>query len=265
MQPFFEDFGLVQQWLYTFAMCTPRILTILLILPIASAAVMPLLARASLTICLGLIVAPAVFASYPPDGLGASVVVAIIAKEIFVGLLLGFIASVIFWVVESVGYYVDTHRGATLSGALLLTHGESSSPLGSFLLQLFTVVFFIGGGITVFLEGLYHSFVVWPVLTLFPVIEFASAQLFINQFGLLFYLAVLLAAPMVAAMFLAEFTLALISRFVPHLQVFFLALPIKSAIAIFVMVLYVSTLALFLRNELSRFGVLYAEFLDVLR
>ena len=44
------------------------------------------------------------------------------------------------------------------------------------------------------------------------------------------------------AMFLAEMGLALVSRFVPQLQVFFLAMPIKSALAFLVLVLYFSTI-----------------------
>jgi type III secretion protein T len=43
-------------------------------------------------------------------------------------------------------------------------------------------------------------------------------------------------------MFLAELGLALVSRFAPQLQVFFLAMPIKSALALLVLVLYMSTL-----------------------
>ncbi len=43
-------------------------------------------------------------------------------------------------------------------------------------------------------------------------------------------------------MFLAEIGLALVSRFVPQLQVFFLAMPIKSALAMLVLLLYMATL-----------------------
>ena len=43
-------------------------------------------------------------------------------------------------------------------------------------------------------------------------------------------------------MFLAEVGLALVSRFVPSLQVFFLAMPIKSALAFLVLVMYTQTL-----------------------
>jgi len=44
------------------------------------------------------------------------------------------------------------------------------------------------------------------------------------------------------AMFMAELGLALVSRFAPQLQVFFLAMPIKSALGILVLMVYGSTL-----------------------
>ena len=43
-------------------------------------------------------------------------------------------------------------------------------------------------------------------------------------------------------MFLAEVGLALVSRFAPQLQVFFLAMPIKSALALLVLILYMKVL-----------------------
>ena len=55
-------------------------------------------------------------------------------------------------------------------------------------------------------------------------------------------LAMMLAAPVLIAMLMSELGLALVSRFAPQLQVFFLAMPIKSALALFVLVIYSSTL-----------------------
>jgi len=52
----------------------------------------------------------------------------------------------------------------------------------------------------------------------------------------------LFAAPVLVAMFLAEVGLALVSRFAPQLQVFFMAMPIKSALAMLVLMLYASAL-----------------------
>jgi type III secretion protein T len=52
------------------------------------------------------------------------------------------------------------------------------------------------------------------------------------------------------AMFLAELSLALVSRFAPQLQVFFLAMPIKSALALLVLILYTGTLFDFIDKPL---------------
>ena len=48
----------------------------------------------------------------------------------------------------------------------------------------------------------------------------------------------LIAAPLVLVMFIVEFALAMVSRFAPQIQVFILAMPIKSAVAIFMMVFF---------------------------
>ena len=65
---------------------------------------------------------------------------------------------------------------------------------------------------------------------------------FLEQFNRIVEITLLLSSPVIVVMFLAEMGLALVSRFVPQLQVFFLAMPIKSAIAMLVLMLYMGTL-----------------------
>lgn len=50
-------------------------------------------------------------------------------------------------------------------------------------------------------------------------------------------LTLLLAGPAIVVMFLSELALALIGRFAPQLQVFFIAMSVKSAVALLVLVL----------------------------
>ena len=51
-------------------------------------------------------------------------------------------------------------------------------------------------------------------------------------------MVVVLSAPLIVSMFLAEFALALVSRFAPQLQVFFLAMPIKSGLSVLLLIFY---------------------------
>ena len=75
-----------------------------------------------------------------------------------------------------------------------------------------------------------------------------------KQLNRLLLASLLLAAPVLLAMFLAELGLALVSRFAPQLQVFFLAMPIKSALGIFVLILYASTLMDYSRDPVREIG-----------
>jgi type III secretion protein T len=62
-------------------------------------------------------------------------------------------------------------------------------------------------------------------------------------------LIITFAAPVVIAMFIAEFGLGLMNRFAPQLNVFFLAMPVKSGIAAVIIIFYLVFLLGFLQKE----------------
>lgn len=252
-----------QRSLAIYALCIVRFMATFIVLPITGPQIMPMLGRTALAISLASIIYPSVLTAYPEDGFTAMVMATIVAKEIFIGFTIGYLASIIFWAAESIGHFVDTHRGATLAGAMFQNFGEQSSPLGGFLLQLTIVVFLMAGGLRLFLEGYYQSFIAWPVLSYFPQINAGAMDFFIEQFSLLVYIAVVLAAPMVIAMFLVEFSLALMNRFVPQLQVFFLAMPVKSVVAFFILILYLKYLLIYLQEEMGRIEPYYRILLEL--
>lgn len=260
MQVMLVDF---ERALSVFALCVVRLMATFVVVPFTGPKVLPTLGRAGLAISLAVIIFPAVYAEYPQEGLEYPSLAAIVVKEVFIGLAIGFLVSIVFWAAESIGHFIDTHRGATLAGAMFQTLGEQSSPLGGFLLQLSIAMFLIAGGLPVFLNGYYESFVAWPVLSYFPEIRLSAVDFFIDQFALMIFTAVVLAAPIVIAMFLVEFALALMNRFVPQLQVFFLALPVKSAIAIFILIFYIEYLLIYLRTEMARIGTYYIDLINL--
>jgi len=92
------------------------------------------------------------------------------------------------------------------------------------------------------LTVLYDSFQLWDLWHWTPTLRPESTSLILDQFSRLMRMTLLWAAPAVIAMFLAELGWALASLCTPQLQVFFLAMPIKSALALLVLVLYMSTL-----------------------
>ncbi len=164
--------------------------------------------------------------------------IVILGKEVLIGLLIGFVAAIPFWAIEAAGFLVDNQRGAAMASMFNPTLGSQSTPTAVLLTQTLITLFFSGGGFVTFIYALFKSYTSWPIVDFFPTVSDAWVSFFYAQFEQLMCLGVLMSAPLVLAMFLAEFGLALISRFAPQLNVFFLAMPIKSAIASVLLIVY---------------------------
>jgi type III secretion protein SpaR/YscT/HrcT len=167
-------------------------------------------------------------------------------KEAALGFAIGYLLAIPFWAFEAIGFFIDNQRGASIGATLNPLTGNDSSPLGMLFNQAFMVFVFASGGFLLMLGALYQSFMLWPVLQWQPALHAGAtgvaADAWLGQLDTLVRTALLLSAPAIIAMFLAELGLALVSRFAPQLQVFFLAMPIKSALALFVLVMYMGTL-----------------------
>ncbi len=232
----------INHFLMALGCALPRTLGLMIPIPIFNTALLPGLARIAIGAGLGLVVAPALMAPVTAMNLSAGQISAMLLKEGAIGFVMGMLVAVPFWAFEGVGFFIDNQRGASIAATLNPLTGNDSSPLGILFNQAFIVFFFISGGFVLTLELLYESFRIWPVFTWWPQLRPETIPVLIEQVMRLVTLALLLSAPAIIAMFLSEVGLALISRFVPQLQVFFLAMPIKSAVGMLVLMLYMSTL-----------------------
>lgn len=219
----------------------PRTLAMMAVLPIFNSQIMPGMLRLAAGATIGAFVVPALLPGVHTEFTSAQLML-LIAKEAFIGFALGYLMAIPFWAFEAVGFLIDNQRGASIAATLNPLTGNDSSPLGVLFNQAFIVFFFICGGFLLMLGILYDSFRLWPVYEFSPTLRPETIPLLLAQLDRMMRLTMLYAAPVVVAMFLAELGLALVSRFVPQLQVFFLAMPIKSALAFFVLIIYAATL-----------------------
>lgn len=224
------------------SLALPRVLGMFAVLPVFNRQIMPGMMRYAVAAALAALAAPMLMPQVAASELSALMILLIIAKEAFIGFILGFLVAIPFWAFEAVGFFIDNQRGASVAATLNPVTGNDTSPLGILFNQAFIVFFFISGGFLLMLGLLYDSFRLWNVFSWFPTLRPETMPLLLDQLGRLVRIAVLLSAPAIVAMFLAEVGLALISRFVPQLQVFFMAMPIKSGIAMLVLMVYMMTL-----------------------
>jgi type III secretion protein T len=223
----------------------PRMMVIFLVLPVFNSNLIPGLLRsaiaAALTFPAAAHLVPAVQATGLEELMGMRTL-GIFAKEAFVGLVLGYIFAIPFNALEGVGFLIDNQRGASIAATINPLTGHDTSPLGVLFNQAFIVFFLVSGGFVLLLDVVYSSYEVFPVLQMLPSFGPGLPVAALGLLDSLVRMALLLAAPVMIAMFLAELGLALVSRFAPQLQVFFLAMPVKSALAMLMLALYGTTL-----------------------
>ncbi|MCP3877884.1 MAG: EscT/YscT/HrcT family type III secretion system export apparatus protein [Sulfitobacter sp.] len=235
---------------FTFGM--PRIIGVFAMLPIFSKQILPGMVRNSVAASLVLFIFPVIADGASTEELTIMTGLGIALKETFIGILIGFGAAAVFWVMESVGFFIDNQRGATMASSMDPLTGSQTSPLGILLTQTVTVIFFVGGGFLMLLGAIYASYRMWPVFSFFPNLNAEAIPYFLSLLDWIIAFTILLAAPVIIAMFMTEFALGLVSRFAPQLNVFFLAMPVKSAVGILILVIYAGLLMSFFKDELQK-------------
>jgi type III secretion protein T len=156
----------------------------------------------------------------------------------------------IFWVLQSAGSLIDNQRGASIASSIDPLQGADSTPLGNLLSLAFTTYIFATASVLQVIGLLFASFKIWPVSKLMPALSSQFPTLILTVFDYSMRLGFNVAAPIVAVMFLAEFALAMVSRFSPQVQVFVLAMPIKSLLAIMMLIFYASVLLPYANHQL---------------
>jgi type III secretion protein T len=219
--------------------------------------------RGCFTLSIAMIVMPLVNEQYPQESLPFFQLAYILIKEIVIGVLLGFAVGFIFWIGHALGFYIDNQRGASNATTNFLFTEEVGSPLADTIELVISTLMFIGGYFLMLLLFLYKSFQLWPVLSFFPSLDANDLAVLLEYMDSYAFYSVLLASPIMIACFTSEIGLGLMNRFAQQLQVFFLAMPIKSAVAFIMLIYYMPFLFNYLKEKLDFMDIFAGPF-DVL-
>jgi len=233
----------------------PRLVAAFALVPIITRSVFPGLLSVSISAGFALVAAPAIAPHLGTD-ISTGAMLAIALKECVVGLMLGFMLALPFWAVELVGFLIDNQRGESISATLNPIAGHDTSTLGQLFSVAFVVFVLTSGGFSRLLRILYDSYTLWPPLSFWPMLSRANASFWLSSLNSMLETMLMLSAPVVLAMLLVELGLALVSHFAPQLQVFFLAMPLKSALALFVLTVYVVTMFDYLGRQFNGIAAL---------
>lgn len=254
------DLEPLRQFIIAMGLSVVRITACFQVVPFLSGEIMPGLVRNSVMFSLALFLLPMTYDHAPNFFNDPLFALGLIFKEVVIGILIGYGAAIVFWAAQSIGFVIDNQRGASMASVFDPMSGSETSPLGQLLEQTMVTLFMVGGGFLLLLGGLFESYLVWPIDSFTPTFQDAFPGLFLEMTDKLMRLIVVLAAPVIITVFLTEFGLGLMNRFAPQLNVFFLAMPVKSAVGLFVLILYLPFLAGLLQKEFGGGKAVY-EFL----
>lgn len=212
-----------------------RFLGAMTIYPLFSTTVITRMIRIILAGSFALIVLP-LYLAKPVDLSNPIVIIMLLIKEVCVGALIGYVFSIPIWLVENVGNIIDIQRGEQFGAQIDPVTQNPSSSLSKLLNQTFMVYLVSAGGLAIFIKFIFVSFLSWsPIAYTIPMAALlASLKLFCSYF----FWIVILTLPVIFLLLITDLVLGLLSSFVQQLNVTILAMPIKSAIAIFVVILY---------------------------
>ena len=195
-------------------------------------------ARRAAILAFSVLVVPYVLNTMPPGEPNMWMLAVVALKEVLIGFLIGFFAAIPFWVAENVGNFVDNQRGATMGEVYSPLSGTQVSTTGIFFTQIVSTIFFISGAVLVLLTALYRSFEIWPIFGDFITFNAHAPVQILGAVDGMLKTTVVISAPVIILMFLATIGLGFVNRTAPQLNVFFLSMPVKSALGIAMLVIY---------------------------
>lgn len=219
------------------ALTLPRLSAIFAVVPFLSGKMLSGFTRAGFLGMLAMFMAP-VAGDIPELSIGMWVVIS--AKEALIGLLLGLGFGIFIWAIQSVGDLIDFQTGSSNASFFDPVGGHDNGPTAEFLGWLVIVLFVAAGGLLSLVGVIVDSYRLWPVASFMPNVGVVLEEFAIRQGDTLFLWIVKLASPVILVLLLVELGIGLIGRVAPQLNVFVFSQPVKSLLATFMMLLFLT-------------------------
>ena len=227
------------RWVLAAVLAMARIGGAFAVCPALTDSMIPGVARRAAVFAFSCLAIPFIKAGMPPGEPNFWMFGVAAFKEALIGFLIGFFAAIPFWIAENVGNFIDNQRGATMGEVYSPLNGSQVSTTGIFFSQIVSTLFFVGGAVFIFLGALYKSYLLWPVFGDWGALTPGAGGVALGALDGMLRTTVVISAPVIILMFLATLGLGLVNRTAPQLNVFFLSMPVKSALGVAMLIIYV--------------------------
>ncbi|GAB6098882.1 flagellar biosynthetic protein FliR [Halanaerocella petrolearia] len=222
------------RWIYYVSLVITRIIGLFVIAPIFGSKALPRRLKVGMIVILAILlinIIPLPEGRIPELGiLGLELI-----TEFIIGLIMGFILSLIFTAIQLAGQFIDRRMGFAMANILDPQSGTQVPLVGQYKNILATLVFLSFNGHHKILKLLAKSF------ELIKLGQFHSSidlfNLLLRIIGDLIPLGFRIALPLLATLFIVDLAFGLIARTVPQLNIFILGLPLKLFVGLLMLII----------------------------
>lgn len=161
-------------------------------------------------------------------------------NEFMLGLFIGLIARFIFYGIQLAGSIMDMQLGLSVAAAFDPSTGSQETLMSRLMYITAIVIFLLIDGHHLLLTGLFESFKAIPLFseTTYPL----GLQMLGDLGAKMFFIAVTISMPIIIIIFMLDFSLGLLARLAPQVNVFFLGFQIKPMLGTFIFLLMIPTI-----------------------
>jgi flagellar biosynthetic protein FliR len=212
--------------------CFMRVSGFLFTAPVFGSTLVPVLVRVWFGVLFAFALMPLVkvVGGVPP--FGSLPYFVIVARELLIGILIGFVCTFFVYGVEFAGHVLGLQMGFAASTLFDPLSKTDVSVIGRFQGMLAVVLFLAMNGHHVLLSSFASSFSIVPPSA--SGLAAAGAEL-VSATAHIFVVAVRISIPVLSTLFMVEIGLALLAKTVPQMNIFVVGFPLKIAVGLAVL------------------------------
>jgi flagellar biosynthetic protein FliR len=200
-----------------------RVGALMLSAPVFGARTMPRRVRAGLSVLVTLAMLPVLPAPPAVDVFSATALL-IIAQQILIGVMMGFILQVVMSAVITGGQLIAMQMGLGFAAMVDPQNGAQTPVLSQFYVVMVVLIFLTLNGHLVMFEVLRDSFISMPIGK--AVMPLDGLWMLIHWSGQIFAGAVGMAIPAIASLLIVNFAFGIMTRAAPQMNIFAIGFPI---------------------------------------
>lgn len=211
-----------------------RIMALFLVAPFFSSSAFPGYARVVLAFFTAATCYSLVDFNLPQSGIEYAM---LLLLEVLIGLIMGLIMQIVFTVVQVAGQMFSVQMGFGASSTYDPLSQVEMPLIGQFYNLMAMFVFITVGGMrTLFLKGIYGSFVALDATRILGEPEFLQT-LFVGALAGVFRQAIIIAIPVMGTLFLVSLTTGLLAKAAPNMNLLMLGFPIQIGLGFVVLLM----------------------------